>query len=1178
MRKNPTKHILAILLSSISSWTYAQQWLGRTTGNYSGTYGVYNNASSISDSKYKYYFSLWGRGNNFYNNFLTYNAPIKLNHWANNRYDAQYQNSMGKVDMQKDWLTENLDGKDKQFSFTQDIWGPAFMFPLSRQWNMSINTRQRSGLQMYGISENVARMLHNGLDSSGGIYSGSNPLSRNTSYHNNAFGANMQSFQEISMTIGGVISKSEHHQFNFGATIKFLRGLGSSYIKGDNFNISATGNTSASINGNLEYAYTDQKSVVAPFNRPYGLFSLQSKGAGGGFDIGFNYTYSSKRLKYPTSCEMNARKSDYDFKLAMALNDLGGIHWGSGNIYAYNSPISTNVNAPRSILDPFGARNQNGFDTIGQKIFGQTAGSSSSQGFSTSLPLAFNLQADFRLSRHIYTSIYWNQNLKTANSAGLRTTSMLSVIPRIESRVFDLSIPLTLSENYKNFYVGAYVRVGPVFFGSDNLGGLLKVSDNSGFKGADIYGGVSFGIGHCHKWWYNDVVDQVYMDSLRHDTVKMVEKDTIIKHDTLKIVKKDTVYFNKKTKEMVKHDTVYINKTIKPKADERDKEILVLRKQLEDLNKQKSGQDSALLACKTCNENRIRNEAEIVKLKDDITVANRKIKELETEIVILKKRNSTIPPRGSDREKLERAQRQVDSLGIVVIVLRDELDNCKKNAIQNNAEVVKKAENDAKLLKRKNDSLAQVLILKNLDLDDCKKNSTITNTEIVRKAEADKKKAENDAKILKRKNDSLVQVLILNNVELDNCKKNSTTNNAEILRKAEADKKQAENDARVAKRQADSLAQVLIVKTIELDNCKKNSTMTDAEIVKKAQADKNKAENDAKVAKRQADSISQILIVKNTELENCKKNAVQYDAEVAKSKKCADENTMLKAEMTEMSKTISKLNTKNYALSYKVDSLINELKNCGKTGGTSTEDAELLRKCKETTVELNAEIERLKGIITARNVSLDSMKTIAGNLDKKQVELKAQIAQLNSDIEALKAKASSSNCDEIQKQLDDKNTENNKLKTDATALQNKINTLNNQLSELRTEYNFIVKQNQRCSQKLDSCLKGLNHTEPIDKEAPEKKDDGGSGSGGGPSMGNTDHSGQDPSSSQGSARNWQSSQNNRQGSTQGNTQPTETNGSGNINTRTPASTSSNTSTQGNQNRGSSGSNTGSGRR
>ena len=221
-------------------------------------------------------------------------------------------------------------------------------------------------------------------------------------------------------------------------------------------------------------------------------------------------------------------------------------------------------------------------------------GAAKSSGFSTTLPSAFNLQADIRFTKYFYTSLYWNQSLKGNNTTGMRSTSMLSIIPRIESKGFEFSMPITLSENYKNFYVGAYTRIGPVFFGSDNLGGLLNVSSNSEFRGADIYGGISIGIGHCHSWWYNNNVDPVYMDSMHNDsiinqikdTIHVVEHDTIILKDTIKIIKRDTIYSSKKPiktnaeleKEAeLKKKEADLNKR-KIELDAKEKEILAKQK------------------------------------------------------------------------------------------------------------------------------------------------------------------------------------------------------------------------------------------------------------------------------------------------------------------------------------------------------------------------------------------------------------------------------------------------------------------------------------------------------------------------------------------------------------------------------------------------------------------------
>lgn len=1125
---NNTKTILFLCLFGMLFSLQAQQWLGRTTGNYSGTYGIYNNASSISDSKYKYYFNFWGRGVNFYNNYLSYNAPIKLNQWANNSLNLnQYKDFDGKIRIGDDWFNENLDGKVKQFSFNQDIWGPAMMFPVSKNWNMSINTRQRSGLQMHGITEEAAVMANNGISNN------------QFASIDRKFSINMQTYQELSFTLGGILTRNENHLLSGGATVKFIRGLGAAYLTGTQLNIQGTGNNSALINGDFEYAYTDDKSAIAPFNDPYGLFSLQSRGGGIGMDLGITYTYRSEKLRYKSKwqCNRNDLRSDYDLKLSMAFNDIGGVKYNNrSNTYSYSSQANTSVNVSSDILNGFGIATQNGFDSIGKNVFAQM-GATRSSGFNTSLPAAFNFQADFRFSRSFYTAIYLNQSLKGTKTNGLRSTSMLSIIPRFESRTFEFSMPLTLGENYKNFYVGAYARIGPVFFGSDNLGGLVNVAAGTEFRGADIYGGVSIGIGHCLTWRYKDVVDPVYVDSSRIDSVKTefrdtlntIEKDTIILKDTVKIIKRDTVYIDKTNKSKaeiereneLKRRELELNKR-KTELDAREKEILSrqkepvtdnvalkncndkntelqkenlslrdkittqqteilrLQRQVEELNRKIPVYE---LEKQKCNDDKIKTNAEIIRLQEEILKANRKINELENEVTILKKanqsKNPTEIPSGTDAQKLAKANKQIDSLKLVILYLQSDVELCKKNALTDK----NKAENDVRIAKRQNDSLNNLLKLKIAELEECKKNITLNSNEILKKAEADKAKAENDARIAKKQVDSLNVLLKQKIAENEECKKNTTLSSNEILKKAESDKAKAENNARIAKKQADSLVYILSQRNIELENCKKNSTLSSNEALKKAEADKAKAENDVKIANKRADSLSNILSQRNIELENCKKNSTSNNVDLQKMKKCEDDNALLKSEMQEMSKTIGRLNTKNYALTLRVDSLINELKNCCKNceNSGSNNDAELLKKCQESKAELENEISRLKTVISKKDKSLDSMEAIATSLKNKQTELNVTISTLNKEISDLKEKGTTANCDELQKQLDDKNAELNKVKSENTALQNQVKTISNQLNEYKTEYQFMVKQNQICKNKLDSCVKGLNAVEPKDE-------------------------------------------------------------------------------------------------
>ena len=1159
-----TKPIFFLLFTLASVSAYSQQWLGRTTSNYSGTYGVYNNASSIADSKYLLYFNFWGRGVNFYNNYLDYNAPIKLNKWANDNYILDNNDPNNKSIYQNNWLLENLNGKDKQFSFNQDIWGPAMMFPLSKKTNFSINTRQRSGLQMFGISENFARMAKNGIDSNSGIYNGSNALRRDVSYENGKFAVNAQSYQELSFTLGGVMHQSKKHQFNGGLTLKLIRGLGTAFIKGDNLNMSIDGNQSADINGTVQYGYTDNQSVIDPFNDPYGLFSLNSKGFGAGIDVGFDYTYRSSRLKYRSNqCNYNNRKSDYDLKIAMAFNDIGGIRFNRGSyVYKYQNPVNTNVNVATGILDGFRSNNQNTFDSIGNAVFG-SMGVNKNSGFTTALPAAFNFQADFRFTKHFYTQIFLNQNLKPMNSSGLRATSMLSVIPRIESRGFEFSMPLTLSDNYKNFYVGAYARIGPVFFGSDNLGGLLNVASNSNFRGADIYGGISFGIGHCHTEWIDNQVDPVYIDSVRDtthteksinktDTVVKIKTDTvkIVVKDTIKITKKDTVYINntnnaeldriyrnrenevlrrqreieRRERELLERErnlnqtnaqvlqncrnqnntlTEEVNR-LRNNAVSKDREIDQLRRDLETARQTNRKYESDLLVCKTCPDDLVKKNAEIVKLQAEIDALRKNTTQTNAEVI--KKAELDKAKAEADAIVL---RKRVDSLGLVILNKQKELDLCK---IDKSTGDIKKCEEEkallnlemiemAKNINRLNtrvysltyrvDSLYNELNKSNKALEDCKR-AAVANAEVIKKAEADKAKAETDAEIAKKKAEELNLLLIARTAELEKCKSSNTNEtNAEVIKKAEADKAKAEADAEIAKKRAEELNQLLVARTAELEKCKSSNTNeTNAEVIKKAEADKAKAEADAEIAKKRAEELNLLLIAKTAELEKCKQSSTSTDADILKIKKCEDENEMLKAEMKALAANVGRLNTRNSILTYRVDSLINVLKNSSSSNNSSTE-AELLKKCREAEVQYKAEITGLKNTITAKNKTIDSTRAAAEVIVKKQAELSTQVNQLKAEIETLKASSSSNDCADLKKQLEEKNAQILQLNKDKSDLQFKINSLTNQLNETRVEYNFVVKQSQRCNQKLDSCMRGLYNKDIV----PDEKDKPTEGSG-----------------------------------------------------------------------------------
>jgi hypothetical protein len=70
------------------------------------------------------------------------------------------------------------------------------------------------------------------------------------------------------------------------------------------------------------------------------------------------------------------------------------------------------------------------------------------------------------------------------------------VVPRFESKWLEVSMPVGLTQDYRKGNIGACVRVGPLFVGSDNLLSNLIVNQ---IKGMNVYFGLSSSIGKTKK-------------------------------------------------------------------------------------------------------------------------------------------------------------------------------------------------------------------------------------------------------------------------------------------------------------------------------------------------------------------------------------------------------------------------------------------------------------------------------------------------------------------------------------------------------------------------------------------------------------------------------------------------------------------------------------------------------
>jgi hypothetical protein len=269
-----------------------------------------------------------------------------------------------------------------------------------------------------------------------------------------------------------------------------------------------------------------------------------------------------------------------------------------------------------SIQQMYGANPStiNHFDQIANAA--NTVGAPKRSSFTSYTPMALNMQWDYRFGEW-HLGAYWIHNLKPVDMPGLRRSSMFSVVPRHQEERFEYGFPVSVINNYSQLNVGAYVRVGPMIVGTNNLVGLGQYMRNTGNQGASFYIGFRSKIGDCSKAIvYDDdnndwAVDSAVVDTPVNAEENRIQRDTIIKRDT--IVKRDTI-IKTEIKTIVKRDTVVVTKTVNTTNNNP-----ALQQALNDCQKREADLKNRLAAVEareaTANNKNKNCEAELAKLR-----------------------------------------------------------------------------------------------------------------------------------------------------------------------------------------------------------------------------------------------------------------------------------------------------------------------------------------------------------------------------------------------------------------------------------------------------------------------------------------------------------------------------------------------------------------------------------
>ncbi len=946
------KLTLRHLLLTLSVFTLinnvaAQQPLGLMVGDLNTPYSVNMNPANVaSQYKNRIYFNWWGSSLDIQSNFSDNNG---------------WKRRPGSLKMDQSWMPSNAN-QAWSMNYLNETYGPSLYLMPDRNVGFGLGVKGVSGFNFSGVNPQLGNLLQQGRgawDSAVG----------QTISQTSPFAFNTEKYQEWYLSFGSYVGDADARKgiraLKWGVTGKILVGMGAAHLSASKLDVKYNGNNGFVINDIMAtYNYTDQTSVSNTMIRPLGMKFDLMNGIGAGVDMGFMYEYRPGiEAKYNgiSGCEREINRT-YRWKFGASLTDVGFISY-TGSAYAVNaSNANYTADSIFSIQQTYGGvpSNINQFDQIGNAA--STLGSLPESSFISYTPMALNMQWDYRFSKW-HVGAYWIHNLKPLDMPGLRRASTLSFVPRYQTERFEYGFPVSFVNDYSQMNVGAYLRVGPLVVGTNNLSGWSKYLGNTGTQSANFYIGFRSKIGDCSKEIIYDDIDQapqdstVMVDEVIEPPVKYA--DTVIIRDT--IIKRDTIV-KTEIKTVVKRDTVVVTKNVPTTTNNPAIQV-------------------ALNNCQK-RENDLKNKLAVLEAKE--AAANNKTKSCESELVKFKAESDKCK---TELELLkaenERLRAENNRLRAVAVVPNDKqlkycdsvltLELAKNQKLKAELAESKKAAGDC------NVKLAEAIAKSKsceTELANCKSQIAIL--------QADKKRLEDQLKSVsiaedctpyKNKIAELEKLLAAEKLkttqltaDLANCNKS-----LELL-KAQLAAEQVKN-AECDKTKATLLAELDAAKKkiTELEEKLKSASTNTGSDCSKTRDSLNQALLDLSIAKNAYDALM-------AEYQDCLKSAKSYKDQL---KACEDKlaagssdaSTLdaLKAEIAKLKITITELN------------------------GEVAAGKKSLEVCQESLAEKDALIKSLQDQLKGKNADITTLQGQLRTAQTQITDLKARLAKCEEE-------------------------------------------------------------------------------------------------------------------------------------------------------------------------------------
>ncbi|MFM7022664.1 MAG: DUF5723 family protein [Flavobacteriales bacterium] len=430
------KRVLVVGFSFFASSLFSQDRLGLANSNYMPATTVLNNPSSIVDSYTWLDINLIGASVFFENNYLYLNGN-NLTTADRFKFNFDFQNG----------LSENTSTFNKNIYVDATVPLPSASVVLGRQ-SAGWETNFRTTVDLHGAPYQVARGLYNGFANMD-EYFGQKIDAQNIR-------VTQLSWLESGPTFGSFVYSFDEDVFTVGGSIKKLWGITGLAAKVDKWN----------------YTTVDQNvMVIDDFKATVASATGFGSGSGWSCDLGVTYKrfYKWSNHYRPNDIRKSCNRMPYRFKIMAAIIDLGNIK------FKENATLTTFENGKNNWQN-YSNSSVNSVDQatnfFGQMFTGNTVNTTVANSFKIGLPTSITAGFDYNIGYGFYAGANTMIGLPSLLLLGPQRPFQLAVVPRFESKFFEMSIPVS-TLNFQDLRVGLMMRMGFITIGTDRLNTFL---------------------------------------------------------------------------------------------------------------------------------------------------------------------------------------------------------------------------------------------------------------------------------------------------------------------------------------------------------------------------------------------------------------------------------------------------------------------------------------------------------------------------------------------------------------------------------------------------------------------------------------------------------------------------------------------------------------------------------